>query len=258
MLDLDKAKKEFEKYISNYDLKNPEIKRKVEHSYRVAEISEKIAKSLNLSNEEIEVATLIGLLHDIARFEQYTKYKTFRDVDSIDHGDYGVEILQENNYIRKYILTNKYDDIILKAIKNHNKFEIEKGLNEKELTYAKLIRDADKLDIFFEASEIFWKNNKEQIEDSCITKEIEETIKDKKLIKREKGKKQEGIDKVLGTISFVYDLNYKESFKILKQKDYINKILNQFNFKYKETEEEIKKIRKIINEYVEEKLMKQN
>lgn len=258
MIDIEKDKQEFFEYVNNFNNTEYRIEQKKQHSIRVMEISNQLAKVIFNKQEEIEVATLIGLLHDIARFEQYTKYKTFRDVDSIDHGDYGVKILQENNYIRKYILTNKYDDIILKAIKNHNKFEIEKGLNEKELTYAKLIRDADKLDIFFEASEIFWKNNKEQIEDSCITKEIEETIKDKKLIKREKGKKQEGIDKVLGTISFVYDLNYKESFKILKQKDYINKILNQFNFKYKETEEEIKKIRKIINEYVEEKLMKQN
>ena len=48
MIDLENAKNEFKKYISNYDLNNPEITRKVGHSYRVAEISKRIAKSLNL------------------------------------------------------------------------------------------------------------------------------------------------------------------------------------------------------------------
>ena len=55
-----------------------------------------------------ESIILIGLLHDIARFEQYTKYKTFRDSISIDHGDLGVEILFEEKEIEKYDLDKKY------------------------------------------------------------------------------------------------------------------------------------------------------
>ena len=56
--------------------------------------------------------------------------------------------------IRKYIENDKYDEIIRKAIKNHNKFEIEKRLTEKELIFAKIIRDADKIDIIYESVEI--------------------------------------------------------------------------------------------------------
>jgi len=73
-MDIEKAKKEFIKYTNNYDLQNDNITRKIGHSIRVMEISESIAKDLDLTKEQIELATLIGLLHDIARFEQMKRY----------------------------------------------------------------------------------------------------------------------------------------------------------------------------------------
>ena len=116
-INLEKAKDEFIRYTENNDLQNEHIKGKQEHSIRVMEISKQIAEGLHLSQEEIEIATLIGLLHDIARFEQYTKYNTFIDLKSFDHGDYGAEILEKE--LKKYRKTNKYDDIIIKAVKNN-------------------------------------------------------------------------------------------------------------------------------------------
>ena len=77
MIDLEKCKDEFLKYTEKYDLNNDNLKRKQLHSLRVMQKSRIIAKSLKLSEEEIQIATLIGLLHDIGRFEQYTKYNTF-------------------------------------------------------------------------------------------------------------------------------------------------------------------------------------
>lgn len=64
-------------------------------------ISKRIAKGMKLTQEEIDIATLIGLLHDIARFEQYTKYHTFKDAESIDHGDLGAEILKKTLKIHR-------------------------------------------------------------------------------------------------------------------------------------------------------------
>ena len=133
MIDLLNAKKEFKKYMGNYDLVNSEIERKVGHSYRVAEISGEIARSLNLTDEEIELATLIGLLHDIGRFEQQTRYGTYDDTYSIDHGKLGVEILEENNYVRNYIKDDKYDNIIKTSIYNHNKYDIENTLQNAKI-----------------------------------------------------------------------------------------------------------------------------
>lgn len=250
MIDIEKTKGEFLKYTEKYDLKNRNIKRKQEHSLRVMENSKKIAESLKLSEEYVKIAEIIGLLHDIARFEQYTKFKTFRDIDSVDHGDYGVEIL--NNDLRKYIDTNKYDDIIKIAVKNHNKYKIEDGLNEEELLFSKIIRDADKLDIFYEAEEIFWTDKQQEIENGEISEEIMEQFLMFHTVKRKKDDNQ--LAGVICIIGFIFDINYKQSLIIIKENDYINQILNRFNFKRQDTKYKIDKIRKISNNYIDTKI----
>ena len=79
MINLNKAKEEFIKYTNTYDLENTGITRKIYHSLRVMEYSKKIAENMNLSEEQVKLATLIGLLHDIARFEQMKRYGTYKD-----------------------------------------------------------------------------------------------------------------------------------------------------------------------------------
>ena len=78
--------KEFEKFILNYDLNDSRIKYKYDHSYRVMDISETIAKAINLSDEDIILAKIIALLHDVGRFEQLKVYNSFVDHEPIDHG----------------------------------------------------------------------------------------------------------------------------------------------------------------------------
>ena len=173
MIDLEKAENEFIAYTKKFDLENKRLKGKQEHSLRVRDISKRIAENLQLDNKEIQLATLIGLLHDIARFEQYTQYGTFRDRESVDHGDLGVEILKKNDYMKKYIENEEDIHILYFAIKNHNKYQIETGLNDRENQFCKIIRDADKIDIFYEASEIFYTEKEiEEINQSIINDEI--------------------------------------------------------------------------------------
>lgn len=250
-MNIEKAKYEFIKYVNNYDKQNPNIARKIGHSIRVMEISKKIAEDLKLNKEQTDLATLIGLLHDIARFEQWKKYETFKDKISIDHGDLGVEILKTNNFIRKFIDIDKYDNIILKAIKNHNKYEIEEGLNENELLFAKIVRDADKLDIMYEGVEMFWKDNEEvkQIEESKITPEIYNEFLQKK--QENTSKSNTKADRILEFISLIYDIHFRYDFCVIKKEDYINKILDKFNFKDEETKKQMKNIRELANKYIE-------
>lgn len=251
MINIEKAESEFNTYVKNYDMDNVNINRKVFHSHRVKQIAEEIAKSLNLSEEEIKLAELIGLLHDIARFEQYTRYKTFSDLKSIDHGDYGVEILKQNSFIRNFIDTDEYDNIIFKAIKNHNKLKIEDGLTEKELLYSKIVKDADKLDIFYEAITMFYNdmNSLKNIETGIINNEQIASIQKKQLIIRKL--KDNQMEEMIMILGFTFDLNFKYSYEIMYKEDYINKIINRFNFKNKETQEKIKIIRKEINNYIQ-------
>ena len=201
----------------------------------------------------IELATLIGLLHDIARFEQRKQYETFHDTKSFDHGDYGEIILEKD--MRKYIETDEYDEIIKKAVRNHNKFKIEDGLSEKENLFSKIVRDADKLDIFYEAVEMFWKGKEKQVEETVILDKVIEQFKKHLTIKREDiEKEQNTINNVLSIIAFIYDMNFKPSFEILKKENYINRMLNRFNMKYENTKKSLEEIRKISNKYIEQKI----
>lgn len=256
MIDIEKAEEEFKRYTSNYNMDESHIARKVYHTFRVEELCGKIAISLGMSEEEINLAKLIGLLHDIARFEQYTRYKTYDDLKNIDHGDFGVEILENSSYIRKYIKTEKYDQIILKAIKNHNKYSIDSGITEKERIYCEIIRDADKLDIIYQATCQMWNDMKVDIEEQDITTIVIEQFLSKKTIDKKYIKND--IDKIIVVFAFIYDFNIKDSYKIIKENKYIDKIINRFNFKLEETREQMQLIRKIANEYIDNQIENKN
>lgn len=252
MINLEKAENEFKNYTNKFDLNEQHIKRKVEHTFRVEKQCESIACLLNLNDEEIELAKLIGVLHDIARFEQYTQYKTFVDSKSFDHGEYGVKILEKNNYLREYIETNKYDRLIKKAVYNHNKYKVEEGLNDKEKLFCHIIRDADKIDIMYQATFESMKEDKNIIEKQIVTKEVFEQFFNNKLIQSDIVKAQ--IDRVIRTLAFIYDINFRQSYRIIKENNFIDKIIDRFNFENKETNEQMKKIRETANEFINKKL----
>lgn len=96
-------KNTFREYTDCYDRTDPKIKLKIDHTYRVADLCERIAKSLDLAQEDIELAWLSGMLHDIGRFEQLRRYHTFSDAQSIDHAKFAVELLYEDGLIADYV-----------------------------------------------------------------------------------------------------------------------------------------------------------
>ena len=250
-IDLEKAREEFLKYTETFNLEDDNIKRKQQHSLRVMAISQKIATQIGLTQEEIDLATLIGLLHDIGRFEQYTEIGLGDNIEGFDHGDYGAKILEKD--IRKYISYSEYDNVIIKAVKNHNKFKIEEGLTEQEMLFAKIIRDADKIDIIYESVYIFYKGKEEQVNKSILSEKVYNQFIDQKTIMKEKNVRLKYVEDIACVMAFIYDINFKSSFEILKEKDYINKILDRYNFEDKETKEKMEGIRKIANEYIDKK-----
>ena len=151
---------EFYNYVSNYDLDNPKIKQKYEHSLRVMKLQEKYAKLLVFSPDDIELAKIIGLLHDIGRFEQLRVYDTYNDLTTIDHADYSVVQLFDKNQIERFTKKKEWYEIIKFAILNHNKHEIPFCEDERTMKHAKLIRDTDKVDIMYSLGVLRDLNNK--------------------------------------------------------------------------------------------------
>ncbi len=120
---------------------------KLEHTIRVAADARAIAERMQWPIDEVNLAEAIGLCHDVARFPQYLKYKTFSDADSVDHGDLGVETLEAEGLLEG--LGPELRSLILHSVQYHNKRCLPRILTAHEEQHLRLIRDADRLDIFF-------------------------------------------------------------------------------------------------------------
>lgn len=210
----EKAKLEFDKYISNYDMKNNDISLKYHHSLAVSELMGELAFRLNLTKEQIELARVIGLLHDIGRFEQIKEFNSQVDSKTIDHADESVKYLFDNKHIRDFIEEKKYDKIIKTAIKNHNKYKIPSTIKDEEvLLFTKMIRDMDKVDIYKQVS----INYEREFNASEVTRKVLKDFKNEKLIDLKFRKTK--TDATLAQLAFIFDINFNESFDILVSTD---------------------------------------
>ena len=212
------AEAEFFKYTNPYRKYGDKILLKINHTVRVKELCIDIAKSLNLSKEDIDLAAMCGLLHDIGRFEQWKKYKTYDDLKSIDHGELGVEILTKNNFINTFTKTNH--NTILRAVKYHNRYSVPKTLNERNKLFVDITRDADKIDILnlFVTGGLVTNS-----ENTKMTDKVYNSLLKKELIKIEDVKTKS--DQIGVRIGFIFDINYKKSFEIIKERNLLNDMI---------------------------------
>ena len=120
---------------------------KLEHTIRVSADARTIAEGMQWSEEEACLAEAVGLFHDVARFPQFQKYRSFSDADTIDHGDLGFQTLERENLLDG--LPEESCAVILHSVQYHNKKELPRILTAHEEKHLRLIRDADRLDIFF-------------------------------------------------------------------------------------------------------------
>ena len=258
MIDIKKAKQAFKKYISNYKQDELGYNLKVVHTYKVVDNSNKIANLMNLSKEDIKLAELIALLHDIGRFEELKKFNQFESV-KFDHANYGAHILFDEGLIRNFIEDDKYDLIIKKAIINHNKYKVEDNLDERELLHSKIIRDADKLDNFrvkeTEKIETIFpgkvKTN-EEMENSTISDKVYHSIMNNSCIDIHDRKTP--LDYWICVLAFIFDINYKETLIIINDNNYVDKIIDRFDYTKSATKKQMEKIRIIIKQYINEKI----
>lgn len=205
------AEKAFNDYYEQYRDLSYKIVLKYNHSFNVANYMYELADRLLLSDEDKYLAKTIGLLHDLGRFEQLKRFDSFDD-KLLDHAEYACNYLFEQGHIRDFIKKDINDSIIDKAIANHNRFEIEEGLNERELLFAKMIRDMDKVDVLYQTATkhlatFIDEPSKEVLDDFYNGNSISHKIVNNKS------------DVVILTLAYVNDINFDESVDILKESD---------------------------------------
>lgn len=245
----------FTDFVRNYDLNDEEILGKYIHTIRVAEISADIAKRRNLN---IHTAYAIGILHDYARFDQWSKYHSFKDHETIDHGDEAVRMLFENNEIEKFDVGKDDYALIYLAVKFHNKAEIDqefikdmiKNFPENSysfdeiMDYCKLVRDSDKMDLF---NRIGYGDLKMHTDKDGVTPSVLKRIKDHKYVIISEMKTK--LDRVLSFIGFLHDLNFVESVEQLNLDVYFDALRTHYGSQL--TREDYKMLDEIINETIE-------
>jgi putative nucleotidyltransferase with HDIG domain len=140
----------FSDYTKSFYSSNEEDQRnimlKVEHSHNVRKNILKIAEALSLDRDRMKTAEAIALFHDIGRFPQYARYKTFRDAISISHGRMGAMTLIKEGVLQR--LPEEERELILTVVRFHGAFSIPTVLEGDPVLFLKLVRDADKVDIF--------------------------------------------------------------------------------------------------------------
>lgn len=254
-IDRIKIEEVFQSYVDKYNSRDGKIKLKIDHTYRVAKICEKIAKDLKLSSEDVNIAYLTGILHDIGRFEQIRRFNTFVDVESIDHAKLGVEILFEENLIRDFIEDSSEDDLIKKVISNHNVFSLPDDLSEREKLFAKILRDADKIDIFrvnvTEPILDVYGYSEEEIINSVVTKEVLESFKRRETVLRRL--KRTPVDSVVSHIAFIFGVYFDESIRLVLEEGYFENLLN-FKSNKLETNRQFDEVKETALLYIRERV----
>lgn len=124
---------------------SPLLQIKADHSRRVAEIMEALARDMELPDEEVRAAHALGLLHDVGRFSQFAQYHTYNDPVSVNHGLRGSEVLERFQPLASCSPEDRRR--ITEGVRCHNEHHLPDHVKNGVLRFVKMIRDADKLDI---------------------------------------------------------------------------------------------------------------
>jgi len=240
LINKEHIKNEFKNYVRDYNVEDPKIALKIAHTYRVAELSVGIADSLELNEEDTLLAWTIGMLHDIARFEQVRIYGSFNDAETVDHAEFGVKLLFEDNLVDIFKISKEWYETINTAIKYHNKYRIPAEVSERDLLFCKIIRDADKIDILrvnvdTPVKEIYNTTTemlvKDRISDAVFNAFFENSAVNHSI-------KETTMDRVVGHVSLCFELEFPISRKIVLEQGYLQKLL-AFESENQETRERL-------------------
>ena len=219
----------FEGYVTQFSSDEPIVREnmdlKAEHTRKVCEAIVNIGRSLDLSREDLCIAEASALLHDIGRFEQYRQYRTFSDYRSEDHAALGVKIIQASRAVDG--LGPAVADIVVWAVRYHNRAVLPVGEEARRLFFLKLLRDADKIDIWRVVTDYYQNagnSRKRSIEldlpdIDLVSDPVYESLMNGKIAQMADLKTLN--DFKLLQIGWVYDINFPRTFQMVRENGYL-------------------------------------
>jgi hypothetical protein len=199
------------------------------------------------------LAEAIALFHDIGRFPQYAQYKTFRDSISVNHGLLGAQTHLQEGILHS--LPGYEQELISEAVKFHNTFSIPKKADDNITFFIKLIRDADKLDIWHVFIDYYESTDKDSAPAITLglpdipeySKDILSYLSERRVVSLSQLRTVNDF-KIL-QLSWLYDLNFTPSFQLFSERDYLSRMTAQLP-----QTEEIQEIARFLEKFVNQRL----
>ena len=244
----------FAAYTANYNPADPKIKLKIDHTYRVATFCDSIARSLNLSDEDRDIAWLCGMLHDLGRFEQIKRYGTFNDSQSIDHAKLSADLLFEEHLADDYVYGFEQDamrPVIELAIRSHSAYRLPEGISAREKMFCDILRDADKIDIFRvnidTSPEEIYNVTTEELKNSQVSPEVMQCFDEEHAVLR--SLKKTAIDNYVAHMALTFELVYPKSRQLVYEQGYLEQML-EFKSDNSVTNEQLSQIREKLEAFL--------
>jgi putative nucleotidyltransferase with HDIG domain len=198
---------------------------KKEHTLRVCREILSLGEQLGLGDDEMRLAEVIALLHDIGRFEQYDRYRTFLDRESENHAELGVRVLQEHGVLDGF--DGAVRDILLRSIRYHNRRSLPRDETEACLFFSRLLRDADKLDIWKVVTEYYHGKGGERNEalelnlpdTQGVSREVYRDVMKRELVDMRHVRNLN--DFKLLQAGWVFDINFRPTLDCMKNRRYL-------------------------------------
>ncbi len=225
-LDRSRVADAFRDYVAAYDASDPKIKLKIDHTLRVASLCQKIAEA---AGADTDLSWLSGMLHDIGRFEQVRRYNTFVDSLSVDHAMLGADLLFREGLLERFCtqMTAREREILEKAIRNHSAYRLSEDLNEEEILYCNVLRDADKIDIYRvncdTPREQIYNFTTQELISSPVCDEVKACFENRTAVLR--SLKKYPADYITGHICLAFELVFPISRKIVREQGYLTRLL---------------------------------
>lgn len=222
----------FKQYVLSFREPDPLQQRsfdmKEEHTFRVGAAIDRIAAGLNLSENDRRLAAVTALFHDLGRFPQYQKYRTFRDPDSDNHAKLSLWELNRHRLLHPLDFDER--QLISRAIYFHNRRTIPPHLDPHATLHCQLIRDADKVDILRVMIEQFQMEESQRNPvitlglgaDGLVREEVYRLLFEGRTMSYAELKTTNEL-KVL-QLSWVFDVNFRPTFEILRERNDIGRL----------------------------------
>jgi len=257
---LTKCKSWFSIYVKSFKYGDEDLRKNIilkeEHTYRVVEEIKALAESLGLDEGEKRFAEMTALLHDIGRFEQYARYQTFNDNESENHAELGIRILRRSGILHHLKETTK--DLVYRVIQYHNRAYLPENESETCLFFSKLLRDADKLDIWKVVIDHYYREDEQHdpvLELALpntpgISDKVYQDLMNHRIVNMKN--MQNLNDFKLLQMGWVFDINFKPSFQLIQSRHYLEKIRHVLP-----NSEKIECITKTIQQFMENKCIQE-